>query len=45
MNRFHFSYGGGLRLLVHEKEKLNLRLDFGFGKGSSGIYVLLKEAF
>lgn len=45
INEFHFSYGGGIRFLVHEKEKLNLRVDFGFGKKSNGIYVLLKEAF
>lgn len=42
---FHFSYGAGIRILVHEKEKLNLRVDLGFGKNSSGAYVILKEAF
>ena len=41
----HFSYGAGLRIMVQEKEKLNLRVDYGIGEGGSGVYVLLKEAF
>jgi outer membrane protein assembly factor BamA len=45
LNEFHFAYGAGLRLVLQEREKLNLRVDFGFGKNSSGVYVLLKEAF
>lgn len=44
-DRMHFSYGGGLRLMVQEKEKLNLRIDYGIGEGRSGVYVILKEAF
>jgi hypothetical protein len=44
-DRMHFSYGGGLRLMVQEKEKLNLRIDYGVGEGRSGVYVILKEAF
>lgn len=44
-DRLHFSYGGGLRLMVQEKEKLNLRIDYGIGEGKSGVYVILKEAF
>ena len=44
-DRMHFSYGGGLRLMVQEKEKLNLRIDYGIGEGKSGVYVILKEAF
>jgi outer membrane protein assembly factor BamA len=45
LNDFHYAYGGGLRIMMHEKEKLNLRVDFGFGKESHGIYVIMKEAF
>ncbi len=45
INDFHYAFGGGLRILLQEKEKLNLRVDFGFGKNSNGIYVILKEAF
>ena len=45
LSDFHYAYGLGLRLVLQEKEKLNLRVDFGFSKKSSGIYVILKEAF
>jgi hypothetical protein len=44
-DEFHYSYGGGIRLMLHRREKLNLRIDFGFGKQSHGVYVILKEAF
>jgi len=44
-DRFHYSYGGGLRIMVQEKEKLNLRIDYGIAEGGSGVYVILKEAF
>ena len=43
---FKYSYGGGLRIALNEKEKLNLRLDYGIAKGSSqGFYLQLGEAF
>lgn len=43
---FKYSYGGGLRVALNEKEKLNLRLDYGIAKGSSqGFYLQLGEAF
>jgi outer membrane protein assembly factor BamA len=45
MNDFHYAAGGGLRIMLKEKEKLNLRIDFGFGENSNGLYVILKEAF
>ena len=44
-NQFHSSYGGGIRFLLNEKEKLNIRLDYARGKDGSGIYIILKEAF
>lgn len=43
-----FSYGGGLRVALNRKERLNLRLDYGFGLGQSlsqGLYFQLGEAF
>lgn len=41
-----YSYGGGLRFSLSPKERLNLRLDYGIGSGSShGFYVQLGEAF
>jgi outer membrane protein assembly factor BamA len=45
LDGLHYSAGGGLRLMVSKKEKLNLRIDYGFGKQSGGLYVILKEAF
>ncbi len=41
----HYAGGGGLRLMVSKSEKLNLRIDYGFGRQSGGLYVILKEAF
>jgi outer membrane protein assembly factor BamA len=43
-----WSYGGGLRVALNKKEKLNLRLDYGLGgfkSGSQGFYLQLGEAF
>src|SRR5205823_4335742 len=43
--RFHYAYGGGLRFMLKQKEKLNLRIDYGAGKHTNGLYVFIKEAF
>jgi outer membrane protein assembly factor BamA len=41
-----YSYGGGLRVALNKKEKLNLRLDYGIAKGHSrGFYLQIGEAF
>lgn len=41
-----YSFGGGLRIALNKKEKLNLRLDYGIGQGkNSGFYLQLGEAF
>jgi hypothetical protein len=39
------SYGFGLRYMMDEAEKLNLRVDVGFGKGTMGVYFSIEEAF
>lgn len=40
------SWGGGLRIALNQKEKLNLRIDYGFARGkSSGLYLQIGEAF
>ncbi|HLZ89620.1 MAG TPA: BamA/TamA family outer membrane protein [Puia sp.] len=45
-HHFKYSYGGGLRVALNQKEKLNLRLDYGIAKGSSqGFYLQIGEAF
>jgi outer membrane protein assembly factor BamA len=40
-----YSYGLGLRFVVDPRQRLHLRLDFGFGKGTSGLYFTAVEAF
>jgi outer membrane protein assembly factor BamA len=41
-----YSYGLGIRFLFNKEEKVNLRMDIGFGNdGNSGIYFGIEEAF
>jgi outer membrane protein assembly factor BamA len=42
-----YSYGGGMRFALSKSEKLNLRLDYGIGRGkkTQGFYFQLGEAF
>ena len=41
-----YSYGGGIRFALNKKEKLNLRIDYGLGKGkNNGLYFQIGEAF
>jgi hypothetical protein len=42
---FKYSIGWGIRYLLNKKEKINLRIDFGYGENSSGMYVTINEAF
>jgi hypothetical protein len=39
------SLGGGLRVAIDKSEKLNARLDLGYGERSHGVYLNLAEAF
>lgn len=39
------TFGFGLRFLFNEEEKINLRVDFGFGRDTHGIYFGMEEAF
>jgi outer membrane protein assembly factor BamA len=46
LKELKYSYGLGLRFLFNKEEKVNLRMDIGFGNdGNSGIYFGLEEAF
>jgi len=45
VDRLKYSYGGGLRFQLDKREKINLRLDLGFGEGVSGLYFAIGEAF
>ena len=47
-NDLKYSLGGGVRLALNRKERLNLRIDYGWGLGqsvSNGLYFQLGEAF
>jgi outer membrane protein assembly factor BamA len=45
LGSFKLAYGLGLRFVFDPKQRLHLRLDFGFGKGTSGVYFTAGEAF
>lgn len=46
LGRLKTSYGVGLRFLFDKKEKIQVRMDIGFGEGgSSGFYFSIFEAF
>ena len=40
-----FAVGAGLRYLFNKEEKVNLRVDFGVGRNTTGVYFGLEEAF
>jgi len=39
------AYGAGLRFTVNRRDHINLRLDYGLGRQSSGFYLTIGEAF
>ncbi|MBS3819544.1 BamA/TamA family outer membrane protein [bacterium] len=45
LEQFKYSYGVGLRFLFSKEEKITIRLDFGWGKETSGFYFTATEAF
>ena len=45
LNDVRYNYGTGIRFVLDKKEKINIRLDAGFGKGVSGYYLTIGEAF
>ena len=40
-----YSYGLGFRYVFDVAEKIDIRADFGFGPGTSGVYVDIQQAF
>lgn len=40
-----YSFGGGLRYAMNKSERLNIRLDYGIGRGASSFYFSVTEAF
>jgi len=45
LNRLKYSLGCGLRYKLDSREGTNLRLDFAWGKASTGFYMTVQEAF
>jgi len=46
IDRLKFSVGSGIRFMFDTQEKINARLDVGFGSGdNAGIYAMVLEAF
>jgi outer membrane protein assembly factor BamA len=45
INEFKPSAGLGIRAMMNPQEKLNIRLDWGIGKQTSGLYITIGEAF
>ena len=39
------AYGAGLRFTVNRRDHINIRVDYGLGNNSSGLYVTVGEAF
>jgi outer membrane protein assembly factor BamA len=44
VNRFWFAGGLGLRFFWNARERINLRLDYGIGNNSTGLYITVTEA-
>ena len=44
IKKFKYSIGWGIRYLLIRNEKINVRLDFGYGESSSGTYITIGEA-
>jgi len=45
LKNLKYAYGFGIRFAIDPEERLNIRLDFGFTKDSSGVYFTVMEAF
>lgn len=45
LNKIKSSVGFGIRYLVLPKERINVRIDFGFGTQNPGLYFNIREAF
>ncbi len=43
--RFWFAGGAGVRFAWNPEERVNIRLDYGIGNNSDGIYITVTEAF
>jgi outer membrane protein assembly factor BamA len=44
-NLLKYSVGGGLRFIINPAERLNVRLDYGYGKNGGYFYFVVAESF
>ena len=45
IHHFWFAGGAGLRFAWNPEERINIRLDYGAGNNTSGVYLTITEAF
>lgn len=45
LNQLKYSVGGGLRFVIKPAERLNIRLDYGYGSLGGEFYFSVKESF
>lgn len=45
INEFKVAYGGGLRVMIDKKQKINVRLDMGWADPKPNFYLTVTEAF
>ncbi len=45
LKHLKYSIGGGLRFIVNPAERLNIRLDYGYGKEGGYFYFMVAESF
>ena len=45
LNEFKYSFGTGIRFAVVPSQRINIRMDIGFGEGTQGFYFNIAEAF
>lgn len=45
LEEFKWTAGAGLRFMVNKSDRLNIRVDYGFGESTSGFYFAFAEAF
>ena len=45
LTKFKPCIGAGLRFLFNKEQKINIRMDIGFGRDTNGVYFGIQEAF
>ena len=40
-----YTVGAGLRILIQKQDQINVRIDFGLGPNTTGVYITVGEAF